>query len=65
VTLVRLSPKEAAHELANGKVVATITVPPGFLGNLQTMATSPSLVLRTGSGGLAPRVTQQMQSLVY
>ncbi len=31
----------------------------------QTMATSPSLVLRTGSGGLAPRVTQQMQSLVY
>jgi hypothetical protein len=29
------------------------------------MATSPSLILRTGSGGLAPRVTQQMQSLVY
>ena len=65
VTLVRLSPKEAARELANGKVVATITVPPGFVGNLETMAKSPSLVLRTGSGGLAPRVTQQMQSLVY
>jgi hypothetical protein len=65
VTLVRLSPKEAARELANGKVVATITVPRGFLGNLETMATSPSLVLRTGSGGLAPRVTQQMQALVY
>ncbi len=65
VTLVRLSPKEAARELANGKVVATITVPPGFLGSLQTMATSPSLVLRTGSGGLSGRVTQQMQSLVY
>ena len=65
VTLVRMGPKEAARELSQGKVVATITVPPGFLGNLETMASSPSLVLRTGSGGLAPRVTQQMQSLVY
>ena len=34
VTLVRLGPKEAARELADGKVVATITVPPGFLSNL-------------------------------
>ena len=65
VTLVRLSPQEAARELANGKVVATITVPRGFLGNLETMSSSPSLILRTGSGGLAPRVTQQMQALVY
>jgi len=65
VTLVRMGPKEAARELADGRVVATVTVPPGFLGNLETMATSPSLVLRTGSGGLSPRVTQQMQSLVY
>ena len=29
VTLVRLSDGEAARELADGKVVATITVPPG------------------------------------
>ena len=34
VTLVRLDPAEAARELADGKVVATITVPPGFLGDL-------------------------------
>ena len=54
VTLVSLSPPEAPRELANGKVVATITVPKGFLGNLETMSSSPSLVLRTGSGGLAP-----------
>jgi len=65
VTLVRLNPKEAARELADGKVVATITVPPGFLGDLETTTKSPSLVLRTGTGGLTPRVTQQMQALVY
>ena len=65
VTLVRLSDAEAARELADGKVVATITVPPGFLGDLQTTVVSPHLLLRTGSGGLAPRVTQQVQSLVY
>lgn len=65
VTLVKLPAAEAARELADGKVVATITVPPGFLGDLMTTVRSPSLVLETGSGGLAPRVTQQMQSLVY
>ncbi|HLY94665.1 MAG TPA: ABC transporter permease [Gaiellaceae bacterium] len=65
VTLVRLSPREAARQLADGKVVATITVPPGFLGDLQTTVRSPSLILQTGSGGLSPRVTEQVQALVY
>ncbi len=65
VALVRLSGTEAARELDNGKVVATITVPPGFLGDLETTVVSPHLILKTGSGGLAPRVTQQVQSLVY
>jgi ABC-2 type transport system permease protein len=65
VTLVRMSSAEAARELSSGKVVATITVPEGFVATLQTAARSPSLVLRTGSGALAVRVTQQMQALVY
>jgi ABC-2 family transporter protein len=65
VTLVRMGPEEAARELADGKVVATITVPPGFLSDLVTTVHSPSLELRTGTGGLAPRVTQQVQALVY
>jgi ABC-2 type transport system permease protein len=65
VTLVRLNPREAKRQLASGKVVATITVPPGFLDELGTTVKSPHLVLRTVSGGLAPRVTQQVQSLVY
>jgi len=65
VTLVKLSASEAAHELANGKVVATITVPDGFLDELGTGTSSPQLVLRTTSGGLSQRVTEQVQSLVY
>lgn len=65
VTLVRLGSSEATRELASGKVVATITVPPGFLGDLQTTVVSPHLILRTGSGGLSSRVTEQVQSLVY
>jgi ABC-type Na+ efflux pump permease subunit len=65
VTLVRMSPEEADRELASGKIAASITVPPGFLSELVTTVQSPQLVLRTVSGGLAPRVTQQMQALVY
>jgi ABC-type multidrug transport system permease subunit len=65
VTLVRLSPEEANRQLASGKIVASITVPPDFLSELVTTVRSPHLVLRTVSGGLAPRVTQQMQALVY
>jgi ABC-2 type transport system permease protein len=65
VTLVRMSAAEAARELSSGKVVATITVPEGFVATLVTAAQSPSLVLRTGKGALASRVTQQVQALVY
>ena len=60
-----MSRDEAARELASGKIVASISVPPGFLNQLVTTVQSPKLVLRTASGGLAPRVTQQMQALVY
>lgn len=65
VRLVRLSPKEANRELRTGKVVATITVPPGFVDDLKQMVKSPTLVLRTTKGGVAPRVNQQVQALVY
>ena len=65
VTLVKESTNEAARELSNGKVVATITVPDGFLDELGTTTSSPQLILRTTSGGLSQRVTEQMQSLVY
>jgi ABC-2 type transport system permease protein len=65
VTLVRLDAGEASRELASGKVVATITVPEGFLGDLRTTVVSPHLILKTGTGGLSSRVTEQVQSLVY
>ena len=63
VTLVKLSSDEAARQLENGKVAATITVPAGFLDTLGTATTN--LVLRTTTGALSERVKQQMQSLVY
>jgi ABC-type Na+ efflux pump permease subunit len=65
VTLVRLSHDEARRELRQGKVVAVITVPKGFLGDLRGMLRSPTLLLQTTRGGLSTRVTQQVQALVY
>jgi ABC-2 type transport system permease protein len=65
VKLVRLSPEEAKHQLDTGKVVAVVTVPPGFVARLRTLTQSPTLELETTRGGLAPRVQQQVQALVY
>jgi ABC-type multidrug transport system permease subunit len=42
-----------------------VTVPPGFIAELSGMVRSPTLLLETTRGGLAPRVTQQVQALVY
>ena len=65
VELVRLDPDEAERQLETGRVVAVVTVPPGFVSELRGMARSPRLELETTRGGLAPRVTQQVQALVY
>jgi ABC-2 type transport system permease protein len=65
VHLVRLSRDEAARQLRTGKVVATVTVPRGFVADLRTMVRSPQLILETTHGGITPRVTQQVQALVY
>ena len=65
VELVRLDEDEARRQLATGEVVAVVTVPRGFIAELRGMARSPQLLLETTRGGLAPRVTQQVQALVY
>lgn len=65
VDLVRLSPQEADRQLADGRLVAVIEIPPGFLATLKGLVFSPHLTLRTGQGGITPRVEQQMQALVY
>jgi ABC-2 type transport system permease protein len=63
--LIHLSPEEARRELREGRVVAIITVPHGFLADLGSMVRSPALQLETTTGGVGPRVTQQVEALVY
>jgi ABC-type Na+ efflux pump permease subunit len=65
VTLVDLDEDEAKRQLADGKVVAVITVPPGFVATLQEMVQSPKLEVALTRGGTAPRVRQQVDALVY
>jgi ABC-2 family transporter protein len=65
VKLVRLGRAEAARELRTGKVVATVTVPPGFVAALEGMVESPRLELELARGLLSSRVEQQVRALVY
>jgi ABC-type multidrug transport system permease subunit len=65
VHLIRLDRAEAARQLETGRVVATLTVPPGFLADLRSGLHAPSLLYDTTRGGISPRVTQQVQALVY
>ena len=65
VKLVRLSRRDAEDQLANGKVVAVVTVPPNFLTDLRGMLRSPKLILQITHGGISARVGQQVQALVY
>ena len=65
VDLVRLDADEARRQLDTGRVVAVVTIPPGFVSELRAMIRSPTLRLETTRGGLAPRVTQQVQALVF
>jgi ABC-2 type transport system permease protein len=65
VKLVRLSHADAERQLADGRLVAVITVPRGFLTELRGMLRSPKLVLEVAHGGISSRVTQQVQALVY
>lgn len=65
VNLVQMSQDGAARELETGKVVAVLTVPRGFVGDLQGMVRSPTLLAELAPGGLRPRLEQQVQALVY
>jgi ABC-2 type transport system permease protein len=65
VKLVRLSPDAAEHQLRTGKVVAVVTVPPGFIATLKGMVQSPRLELQLSRGTISSRVEQQVQALVY
>jgi ABC-type Na+ efflux pump permease subunit len=65
VDLVRLKHDEAQRELSSGKVVAVLTVPPGFVATLQGMVSSPRLEVQTARGIISSRVDEQVQALVY
>jgi ABC-2 family transporter protein len=65
VKLVRLSADEAAQQLRDGRVVAVVTVPPGFISTLRGMVRSPQLRLDLSTGTISTRVEQQVQALVY
>ncbi len=65
VTLVRLSEEEARRRLRDGRVVAVLTIPPGFMKVLRGLIFSPRLELEIGRGALASRVRQQLQAVVY
>jgi ABC-2 type transport system permease protein len=65
VKLVRLSPEAAQRQLRTGRVVAVVTVPPGFIASLKGMVKSPQLELQLSRGTLSSRVEQQVQALVY
>lgn len=65
IDLVRLERNDARRRLETGDVVATITVPQGFVSDLRSLSRSPRLLLETTRGGLAPRVAQQAQALVF
>jgi ABC-2 type transport system permease protein len=65
VNLVRLSPEEAGRQLKEGKVVAAVTVPPGFVATLRGMVQSPKLEVELSHGTISSRVNQQIQALVY
>jgi ABC-2 type transport system permease protein len=65
VDLVRLSGDEADRQLRDGRVVAVVTVPPGFISTLRGMVHSPKLELQLSTGTISSRVEQQVQALVY
>jgi len=65
VEIVRMSQDQAAQQLRSGRVAAVVTVPKGFVAELKGLVSSPHLTLATGTGGITPRVRQQMQALVY
>ncbi|HSB37585.1 MAG TPA: ABC transporter permease [Gaiellaceae bacterium] len=65
VKLVRLDADEAERQLRDGRVVAVVTVPPGFVSTLRGMVESPELRLQLSTGTISSRVEQQVQALVY
>jgi ABC-2 type transport system permease protein len=65
VELVRLDAEEAERQLANGDVLGIVVIPSGFERSLRGMVRQPEVTLRTTESGLATRIVEKVQALVY
>jgi hypothetical protein len=65
VSLVPMGQAQAQRALGRGDVVAVVVVPHGFLAELKSLLSSPSLTLETSRGAARDRVLREVQSVVY
>jgi ABC-2 type transport system permease protein len=65
VSLVPMGEQQADRALARGDVVAVVIVPHGFLDQLKSLLSSPTLTLETSRGAARDRVLREVQSVVY
>ncbi|MEO9174737.1 MAG: hypothetical protein ABI317_04420, partial [Gaiellales bacterium] len=65
VSLVPMGQAQAQRALGRGDVVAVVVVPHGFLAELESLLSSPSLTLETSRGAARDRVLREVQSVVY
>lgn len=65
VDLVRMPAEQARREVANGRAVASLTIPRDFTMKLRRLDESPQMILRTSQGALGTRVVEKMRALTY
>jgi ABC-2 type transport system permease protein len=65
VDLVPMSQAKATRALSRGDVVAVVVVPHGFLAQLRSLLSSPTLILETSRGAARDRVLREVQSVVF
>lgn len=65
IELIRMDEDEAANALQTGDVLATITIPDGFIRALRGMLRSPELRLEFNSDLLGSRILNKVEALVF
>jgi hypothetical protein len=65
VDLVRMPAEQAERELATGRVLAALTIPPDFTVKLRRPDESPTIVLRTSRDAIGTRAVEKMRALAY
>jgi len=65
VHIVRLTNREARHQLDTGRVIAIVRIPHGFVSDLRAMVRSPRLELETSPSPFSGRIVREVQAFVY